>query len=328
MAKKLIFVLLIALVVAAFTLPVVAQEGGQWCAGKHIRYFVGGAEGDAFASIVLRGAEAADADLGPDVDYIFSGWDSETMIQQLREAIAAQPDGIAMMGHAGDDAIMPLAEEAAAAGIAMMYQNVDVPQVRARFGGGYVGADLYPQGRALADEAIRQFGLEDGSTILVIGPWDQPGRFIREDGTADAFEEAGFNVVRLNTGDGWASDPNLALPTITAAYLDNPETSLIVYPGGQMLGAVPNYMDALGVAAGDVVNIGFDTSPAIMEAFDSGYVQLTSDQQPFLQGYMPILSLCGTLVYGFGPLNVDTGAGFVDTTNYQNVAELARAGLR
>ncbi len=328
MAKKLIFLSMIMLVVLALTFPVVAQDSEQWCAGKHIRFFAGGAEGDAFASIVLRGAQAADADLGPDVDYIFSGWDSETMIQQLREAIAAQPDGIAMMGHPGDDAIMPLAEEAADAGITMMYQNVDVPQVRARFGGGYVGANLYPQGRALADEAMRQFGLEEGATIIVFGPWDQPGRFIREDGTADAFEETGFNVVRLNALPEWASDPNLALPSLTAAYVDNPETRLIVYPGGQMLGAVPIYMDALGVAPGDVVNIGFDTSPAIMEAFDSGYVQLTSDQQPFLQGYMPILSLCGTLVFGFGPLNVDTGAGFVDTTNYQNVAELARAGLR
>jgi simple sugar transport system substrate-binding protein len=110
--------------------------------------------------------------------------------------------------------------------------------------------------------------------------------------------------------------------------LDNPGVKVIVYPGGQLLGAVPVYMDALGKAPGDIINIGFDTSPAIMEAFSSGYVQLTSDQQPFQQGYLPILSLCGTLVYGFGPLNVDTGAGFVDTTNYQNVADLAKAGYR
>ena len=46
------------------------------------------------------------------------------MTQQLREAVAAKPDGIAMMGHPGDAAIMPLAEEAAKAGIKMMYQNV------------------------------------------------------------------------------------------------------------------------------------------------------------------------------------------------------------
>jgi simple sugar transport system substrate-binding protein len=43
---------------------------------------------------------------------------------------------------------MPLAEEAAGAGFVMMYQNVDVPEVRASFGGGYVGAQLVSQGRA------------------------------------------------------------------------------------------------------------------------------------------------------------------------------------
>ena len=54
----------------------------------------------------------------------------------------SRPDGIAMMGHPGPASIEPLAEEAAAAGILMMYQNVDVPTVREKFGGGYVGANL------------------------------------------------------------------------------------------------------------------------------------------------------------------------------------------
>ena len=40
-------------------------------------------------------------DTGAQVDYVFSGWDAEKMVQQLREAVAAKPDGIAMMGHPG-----------------------------------------------------------------------------------------------------------------------------------------------------------------------------------------------------------------------------------
>jgi simple sugar transport system substrate-binding protein len=324
--------LLLALVVIlALPLTAIAQDnviGDKWCSGMHIRFFVGGAEGDAFASIVLRGAQAAEADLGPSVDYVFSGWDRQRMVQQLREAVAAQPDGIAMMGHPGDDAIMPLAEEASAAGIRMMYQNVDVPRVRAAFGGGYVGADLYPQGRALGDEAVRQFGLQAGDTAIIIGPFADPNRGLRERGTADVFEELGMNVIRVESTPQWASDPNLAIPVISAAILANPDVKLIGYPGGQMLGNAPTYMQAVDKQPGEIINIGFDTSPLIMEAFDGGWVQLTSDQQPFLQGYMPILSLCQQHVLGLGALNVDTGAGFVDTSNYQNVAELARAGLR
>jgi simple sugar transport system substrate-binding protein len=325
---RIFSVVLILSLLSIAIAPVAAQDSPGWCAGKTIRYFVGGAEGDAFASIVLRGAQAAEADLGPTVEYVFSGWDVERMTQQLREAIAAEPDGIAMMGHPGNAAIMPLAEEAAAAGIQMMYQNVDVGDVRAQYGGGYVGAELVSQGRALGAEALRQFGLGEGDTALVFVPLGQPGRDLREGSVADVLEEGGMTVVRLDSPPEYASDPNLALPAMTAAALNADNLRLIVYPGGQLLGAVPVYMDALGYAPGDIYNIGFDTSPAIMQAFESGYFQLTSDQQPFLQGYLPILSLCGTLTYGFGPLSVDTGAGFVDTSNYQAVTEFANAGVR
>ena len=37
---------------------------GKWCSGVTLRFFAGGDEGDSFASIVLRGAKAAEADLG------------------------------------------------------------------------------------------------------------------------------------------------------------------------------------------------------------------------------------------------------------------------
>jgi simple sugar transport system substrate-binding protein len=223
---------------------------------------------------------------------------------------------------------MPLAEEAAAAGILMMYQNVDVPRVRAAYGGGYVGAQLSSQGRALGDEAMRQYGIQAGDTVIVVGPFTEQNRALRELGTVAAFEDAGVKVVKIQSNPDWGADPNLAIPTITAAVLDNPDAKLIAYPGGQMLGNATTYMEAAGKAAGEMINIGFDTSPLIMEAFDEGWVQLTSDQQPFLQGYVPIQSICLSKVYGFGPMNVDTGAGFVDTNNYQSVAEMARAGYR
>src|SRR5258706_2917206 len=156
-----LLILVTALVQSAGVAPARAQSG-KWCEGVTIRFFNGGEAADAFASIVYKGAQAAQADLGPKVDFIFSNWQTEKMVSQLRDAIAAKPDGIAMIGHPGDDAIMPLAEEAANQGILIMYQNVDVPKVRAKFGGGYIGANLDPQGRALAAEAIRTLKLGKG----------------------------------------------------------------------------------------------------------------------------------------------------------------------
>jgi simple sugar transport system substrate-binding protein len=301
----------------------------NWCDGVNIRFFAGGAEGDAFASIVYNGAKQAEADLGASVDYIFSGWKAETMVQQLRDAVAAQPDGIAMMGHPGEAAIMPLAEQASQAGIRMMYQNVPLPAVVARFGGGYVGAQQAAQGKALGEESVRRFGLAAGDTAIVFGPFDQqPERYVREGATADALEAAGLTVVRLPSPTEWAADPNLAIPVITAALASNPETKAIIYPGGQLLGNAPTYMQAAGKEPGEIIQIGFDTSPQIVEAFKAGWVQLTADQQPFLQGYMPILSLCQQVVYGLAPIDVDTGAGFGTPDNNQAVAALATEGLR
>jgi simple sugar transport system substrate-binding protein len=317
-----------ALALAASATPACADQRDKWCKGVHLRFFVGGAEGDAFGTIVYNGAKQAEHDLGPTIDYIFSGWDPEKMVQQLREAVAAKPDGIAMMGHPGDAAIMPLAEEASKSGIRMMYQNVPVPQVVAKFGGGYVGAQQAEQGHALGVEAVKRAGLKSGDIALVLGPFDEENRGARELSTAKAMEEAGVKVIKINSQTEWAADPNLAIPVITAALAKNPGVKAIGYPGGQQLGNVPTYMQAAGKKPGEIFNFGFDTSPQIVEAFKGGWVQLTADQQPFMRGYLPILSLCQEVVYGLAPINVDTGAGFVTPDNYQTVAKLATEGLR
>jgi simple sugar transport system substrate-binding protein len=328
--KSLCAVALASVSIASLATAAAAEAlRDKWCSNVSIRFFAGGAEGDAFASIVYNGAVQAAHDTGAKVDYVFSGWKAETMVQQLREAVAARPDGIAMMGHPGEAAIMPLAADAAAAGIKMMYQNVPLPGVVAKFGGGYVGAQQGPQGKALGEEAVRRFGLAQGDEVIVFGPFDQqPERYVREGATADALEAAGINVTRMPSPTEWAADPNLAIPVITAALTSKPNTKAIVYPGGQLLGNAPTYMKAAGKQPGEVVQIGFDTSPQIVDAFNEGWVQLTADQQPFLQGYMPILSLCQQVVYGLAPVDVDTGAGFVTTENYEAVADLATQGLR
>jgi simple sugar transport system substrate-binding protein len=300
----------------------------KWCSKIHIRFFVGGAEGDAFGTIVYNGARQAANDTGAQVEYVFSGWSQEKMTQQLREAVAAKPDGIAMMGHPGDAAILPLAEEANAAGIKMVYQNVPVPTAQAKFGSAYVGAQQEPQGRALGEEIVHRFGLKSGDAAIVLGGFDDSTRGAREEGTAKALENAGLTVTRLNSPPEWATDPNLAIPVITATVQANPAAKVIVNPGGQQLGNAATYMQAAGKKAGELINVGFDTSPQIVEAFKDGWVQLTADQQPFQQGYMPILSLCQQLVYGLSPVSVDTGNGFVTPDNYKNVADLATQGLR
>jgi len=235
---------------------------------------------------------------------------------------ASRPDGIAMMGHPGNDAIMPLAEQAFKDGILMTYQNVDVPEVRAKFGGGYVGADLVSQGRALGEEAIKLFDLKAGDRAVVYGNWELPGRYIREEATAIAFEDAGLKVVKISVPTKAITDTELLIPVFTADLIANPKTKVIVFANSTSLGASQIYLDAAGVKPGDVKIIGFDNSPAIMEAFSKGYVQLSSDQQPYMQGFLPVLSLTLTKAYSLSPISFDTGKGFITTENYKDVGAI------
>jgi simple sugar transport system substrate-binding protein len=315
---------------AIFTAPAMAQDGGKWCAGVNITLFSGGPAGGAFNSTIDRGANQAAADTGANVSIIYSDWDFDKMITQLRDVIGQSPKGIAMMGHPGDSAILPLAEQATAAGIKMMFMNVDVPEVRAKTGAGYVGAKLYDQGMALGNETLRLAGdkLKAGDKAIVMSRWESENRAQRELGLVDALTKAGVEVIKLQETEGASADQMLQLPTLTATLLANPEVKLIGYPGGPWLSAAPAFMKAIGKGPNDIISVGFDLGQGVMSAFDQGFVTVTADQQPYLQGYMPVLSLCQQIVYKLAPLNVDTGAGFVTADTYKDVVALAEQGIR
>jgi simple sugar transport system substrate-binding protein len=252
------------------------------------------------------------------------------MVTQFRDMIGQAPDGIAMMGHPGDAALMPLAEQAEAAGIKVMYMNVDVPEVRATFGSGFVGASLYEQGRALAAETLRLAGdrLAPGDTAIVMSRWEAGNRAQRELGLADALEEFGMNVIKLQEAEGASADQMLQLPVLTSAVLSNENVKLIGYPGGPWVSAAPVFMESMGIEPGTIIGVGFDIGQGVQEALESGHMLVTADQQPYLQGYMPVLSLCQQLVYDLAPMNLDTGSGFVTLDNVGAVAELANEGFR
>jgi simple sugar transport system substrate-binding protein len=313
-------------------LPATAQQlpplGSKWCSNTKIRFFVGGAEGDHFASIIMRGAQSAANDTGATLELVFSGWNNERFIQQLREAIASRPDGIAMMGHPGAAALTPLAEEAKRAGVLLGFQNVDVPEVRAKFGGAYIGANLPVQGAFLGSEAVKRFGLKKGDKAIIFANWANETRVRRELAVVKVLEDAGLMVVKIQTEANMNADPNLMIPLHTAALNQHEDAKLLGYPGGQILGNIATFMDIAGKKPGQYKVIGFDTSPRIIDAFEKGWIDLTSDQQPFLQGYLPVVSLCQQKVIGLAPLVVDTGAGIIDKDNYKGVADLARRGLR
>jgi hypothetical protein len=64
------------------------EEAAKWCSDVNIVFFPGGPEGGVFAVNVYNGAVQAEKDLGPTVQYVWSDWDPQKMIQQFQEVAA------------------------------------------------------------------------------------------------------------------------------------------------------------------------------------------------------------------------------------------------
>jgi simple sugar transport system substrate-binding protein len=311
--------------------PTQAQQASGWCGNVHIVFFPGGPAGGVFANNVFNGAKQAQADLGPRVDYVFSNWDPQTMIQQFNEAAATKPDGIAVMGHPGDEAFDTLIGNAESQGIIVTSQNTSLPSAETTYaskGFGYVGQDLYGSGMKLGAEAVSRFGLKQGDRAMVWGLLSQPTRGLRTKGAIDALQSAGVTVDYVEIDSATNADPAAGTPTFTGYVASHPDVKLIVTDHGGLTATAQTYLTAAGKNPGDIHLVGFDLSPATVTAIRGGWTDVVLDQQPWLQGYLPILQICMTKVYGFSGLHIDTGGGFADKSNIDFLAPLAEKEIR
>lgn len=311
--------------------PAAAQTGGQWCAGTDIVFFPGGSPGGPFATVVYNGAVAAEQTLGANVEYVWSDWNPEQMVTQFGEAIATNPDGIAIMGHPGDDAYGPLVDEAIEEGIIVTSQNTTLPELEARYateGFGYVGAELYDAGYDLGAEAVSRFDLQEGDLAMVWGLLAQAGRGQRTQGVIDALEEAGLVVDYLEIDDATNAEAAAGVPTFVGYVSANPDVRLVVTDHGALTATLETYLTSADLGPDDIYAAGFDLSPATVEAIRGGWTDLVIDQQQWLQGYLPILQICLTNNYAFTGLHINTGAGFAHQENIDFLADLVEAQIR
>ncbi len=296
-----------------------------------IAAFPGGPQGGVFANNVYNGFVQAQEDLGADVTYYFSDWDAAKLVSQTKEALATNPDGIATYGFGGEEAMGPLAQEAVDKGIIFTVLNTELPETQAKFqaeGTGCVGAVLYDAGKDLANKTIQDAGLVSGGQVLVWGLVSLPSRGDRTQGVIDGFEEAGMDVVYQEIDQATNADPQAGTPTFVGLIGANPGIKAVVTDHGGLTATLETYLTAAGEGPDDIFGAGFDVSPATVQAIDSGFTDLVIDQQPYLQGYLPILNICLTKKYGFSGLDINTGAGFVDKSNVAEVAPWAKVEIR
>ena len=329
--KALLASAAVALLASAST-AFAAEPVAKWCSGVKIAAFPGGPQGGVFANNVYNGFKQAELDLGPQVTYYFSDWDPNKMLTQIKQAIATKVDGIATYGFGGDDATDPLVEQAFAQGTIFTTLNTALPKAQPKFspiGLGYVGAPNYSAGFALAAEAAKRAGLKKGDKVFVWGLKGQGGdRGRRTVGVIDAFEKVGAKVIYQEIDSATNAEPNAGTATFVGIIKKNPDIKIVVTDHGGLTSNVGVYAKAASLEPGKVLFAGFDMSPNTAQAIKNGYQNLVIDQQPFLQGYLPILNICLTKKFGFSGLDVNTAGAFVDKTNVDAVAPLAAKEIR
>ena len=321
----------IALVASCLAVSAPAAAADMSCEGKRFVFFPGGPEGGSFASIVYNGAVLGAEHTGCKVEYVWSDWNPAKMVQQFKEAIARRPDGIALMGHPGEAALGNLVDEARAKGIIVTTQNVDLPVSESKYkadGMGYVGATLYEAGVSLGRGAVRECSLESGDQALVWGLLGQEARGQRTKGVIDALEAAGLQVEYLEISDATNKDAVNGVPVFTSFAASHPDLKAVVTDHGALTATLGTYLRSAGKQPGDVCGAGFDLSAVTSQGIGEGYIDVVLDQQPFLQGYLPIVQLYLTSKFGFAGMNIDTGAALVTARNIDLVAPLAAEAIR
>jgi simple sugar transport system substrate-binding protein len=235
------------------------------------------------------------------------------------------------MGHPGDTAFDPLINDAESQGIIVTSMNTQLPLAQAQYapnGFGYAGAILYNAGYALGQEAVKRSGVASGDKAFLWGLLSQAGRGERTQGVKDALEAAGLTVIYQEIDDATNADPAAGIPTFTGIFSANPDIKLMVTDHGNLTGNVQSYLEAAGKNPGEVYAAGFDMSGNAVKAIQDGWLQLVIDQQQYLQGYFGVLQICLTHNYGFSGLQIDTGAGFADANNIDQLAPLVAEQIR
>jgi simple sugar transport system substrate-binding protein len=318
--------------VAAAALAFVAGPASADPIGKGVVMYMqmGGNAGDGTTLARQTGAaQAADA-LGVTLKAQFSSWAPEKMIAQFKEAMAAKPDCIEIMGHPGAVAFHDLVKQAFDQGTIVTSGNAPLTPLMNEFGPkgfGYAGVDLCVGGTLTANAMIAQ-GLKAGDQAAVWGIFSQAERGVSEKCLADTLEKAGLKVDRIDIPQDVNSDASLGIPQFAAYIQSHPQLKAIGLQHGSVTGVMPQALQKAGKKPGDIILGGIDLAPATIDGLKAGYISATLDQLLYMQGFMPVLQCVLSAKYKMPGLFLNTGAGVVTPKTIGDLTALIDAGIR
>ncbi len=282
-------------------------------------YVITHGDDGVFWSVAQKGAEQAGKDLGVNVTYQGANNDAEAQSQMIEAAIATKPDGIAI-SLADPEGLKAAAKAVVDAGIPLYTLNSGLNNYKELGAVTHIGQTETVAGNG-AGERFNALGVK---SILCA----------RQEQTNVALEERCQGLTETFKGTvksefvGLDADPEAQEQQIAALLQANPDIDAVMGTGPNL----PLRAIAAGQTAGRKLAIGgFDLSPDLIGAIESGDVAFTVDQQQYLQGYLPVVLMylqATNLNTAGGGLPILTGPGFVDKDNVAEVKALADAGTR
>jgi simple sugar transport system substrate-binding protein len=237
------------------------------------------------------------------------------MVSFLQTAISAKANGIATTVINATGFTTPVMD-AMNAGIPVVTYNADgvytsngTPDIGTNRLC-YVGQALYLSGQQLG-ERIKSLVTTPGEIVIFIATPGTGNIQPRFDGAAAVLKAAGYTVSEIATG----AATSVELAAEKAYFLGHKgvKGAFAVDAGStEFLAQALSGSGLSSLPAG-----GFDLTPVTLSAIQSGAINFTINQNPYLQGFLPTLylymyNLSGGLV---PPPDTDTGLSFVTKTN-------------
>jgi simple sugar transport system substrate-binding protein len=316
----------------AVTGPAHAQtKEGPLGEGMTMYMQMGGNPGDGATWARQSGAADAAKSFGIRLVEQFSAWAPEKMLDQFREAVAAKPTCIGIMGHPGNGAFADLVAQAREQGIVVTSGNAPLSELFAKYqdqGFGYAGVELYAGGALTAQKMVEQGGLKAGDKALVYGLIGEAERGQSDRGLKETLEKAGLKVDYIEISPEVNADSSLAVPILAAYLANNADVRAIGTQHGGVTSQIGRALEQAGKKPGDVIVGGIDLAPATIDGLEDGWISVTLDQQLYLQGFFPVTQCVLSANYGFTGVSINTGAGVVTPQTIGKLVPLIERGIR
>ena len=305
---------LAALTLAAAVLPATvapaAADGERYVLVSHAP------DSDSWWNVIKNAITLAGEQMGVTVEYRNPPTgDLADMARIIEQAAASNPDGI-ISTIADFDVLSGPLSDAVARGIPVITINSGTQEQSKEIGALlHVGQPEYDAGFG-AGERAKAAGV---TSFLCVNHYiTNPASVERCQGFADAIgTDLGSQMIDAG------QDPAEIMSKVQAYLQANPDTNGILTLGPTSAEPTIAALDATG-QAGTIFFGTFDLSEQIANAIKADVVNFAIDQQPYLQGYLPVVFLTNLTRFGVVPGNsVNSGPGFVTKDNIALVEQYA-----